>query len=913
MKKITLQLWIWLIALTASGQYLPNPSFEGPFPNPNNPPSGYVNCSGSPDTQPFCWDVPTPPSDGSSYLGIAWLPSWIERVWTQLETPLSPDTCYKFEIDLAYFHVINYYGNQQETFPMKIRIYASTYYCSEGTLLWESPYIDNFEWETFEFTLQPEAEINNMLFRSYYDQSMPAEIGYLLADNIRITPPPELDLGNDTTICLSDSMLVAVPASDFDEFLWSNGSTDTAIYVSEPGTYWVQAMFGECTVTDSVHVSVSPEFDLGNDTTLCIGDTLELSPGDFAQYLWFNGTTDSTLSLYQPGDYLVWVMITDSLGCSAIDSLHLSIINDSTTASLGNDTTICPGSYYSLYPGVYEGYIWNNGSTDSILIVNEAGLYWVTVFGDCGSGSDTISIETFPPIALDLGPDTTICEEVTLTLDAGPGFESYFWQDSTTNQTCTINGTGIYWVMVTDDKGCSAIDSIEVGYSPALSINLGADTTICMGDDFYLSPGNGFASYLWQDGSNEASILVNNPGTYWVYVTDPNGCSGGDTIVIGMKPSPNVSLGNDTTICVGQTLLLEPEGQYTSYLWQDNSTLPFYTVSTSGLYSVTVANNFNCTASAEIYVDVSAPQIDLGPDTIVCEGDELILDAGSGYLSYLWQDSTAFQTCLVDTSRLYKVIVSDMFGCSGADSVWIDWIPLPVADLGEDNNLCQGDTILLSSVKGPYEYFWNGELGWPWMEVSKPGWYHLEVSNQCGNATDEVLVEEYPNPYVDLGENKILTVGQVLELDAGSGYDTYLWQDGSTGQYYQLALGELDPGDPYYFVEVSLGPCIASDTVKVMLFELKIPRVITPNADQKNDLFMPDPETWQGIHSHHMEVYNRWGEKVWESDHFEDGWDGKRNGQLVADGTYYWILEVHYGDENMVQILKGSLTILGAD
>jgi len=62
-----------------------------------------------------------------------------------------------------------------------------------------------------------------------------------------------------------------------------------------------------------------------------------------------------------------------------------------------------------------------------------------------------------------------------------------------------------------------------------------------------------------------------------------------------------------------------------------------------------------------------------------------------------------------------------------------------------------------------------------------------------------------------------------------------------------------------------------------------------------------------------MMVFNRWGEKIWESNDFEAGWDGKRNGRYVSDGTYYWILDVYYGPENLKQTLKGSLTVLGTD
>ncbi len=76
-------------------------------------------------------------------------------------------------------------------------------------------------------------------------------------------------------------------------------------------------------------------------------------------------------------------------------------------------------------------------------------------------------------------------------------------------------------------------------------------------------------------------------------------------------------------------------------------------------------------------------------------------------------------------------------------------------------------------------------------------------------------------------------------------------------------------------------------------------------------MFKADPERWSGINQHTMIVFNRWGEKVWESNDFVTGWDGKQNGRNVAEGTYFWILEVAYGSENIKQVLKGSLTVLG--
>ena len=123
----------------------------------------------------------------------------------------------------------------------------------------------------------------------------------------------------------------------------------------------------------------------------------------------------------------------------------------------------------------------------------------------------------------------------------------------------------------------------------------------------------------------------------------------------------------------------------------------------------------------------------------------------------------------------------------------------------------------------------------------------------------------------------------------------------------------IDPDNPYYCVEVTEGICKSSDTIKIELFEVWVPNVITPNGDSKNELFEPDPEKWQGINRHKIIVFNRWGEQVWESEDFPSGWDGKQNGRYVAEGTYFWVLDVYYGSQDIKQSLKGSLTILGTE
>lgn len=159
----------------------------------------------------------------------------------------------------------------------------------------------------------------------------------------------------------------------------------------------------------------------------------------------------------------------------------------------------------------------------------------------------------------------------------------------------------------------------------------------------------------------------------------------------------------------------------------------------------------------------------------------------------------------------------------------------------------------------------------------------------------------------------ILNPDESILLEAGDGFQSYLWQDGSFESTYLVDAKDANQNDPYYFVETFDGYCKSSDTIKIEVLYIWVPEVITPNSDFYNDVFLPDLTTWNAINKHSIIVYNRWGEKVWESSNFPEGWDGKLNGNYVADGTYFWVLEVYYGPTNVKQVLQGSLTIVGSN
>lgn len=910
--------------LSCYSQYLANPSFEGTLLQLGPPPDWDMCIQGStPNVQPGKYNIYLSPSHGITYVGLLTREygTW-EDMYADLEIPFSKDSCYIFKIDLAFQEAII---SSTYVEPIILKIYGSDVTCQKDNLLWESPTIDNEDWETFEFMIHNEEfNITSLILETYFVGPYPYW-GYMLLDNIRISKEPYAELGNDTTlvICEWDS-LVLDPGPGFYEYLWQDGSIEQTLAVDTTGIYWVQVFNDEgCSWTDSILVTFEEyqemETFMIDSVYACSGQEIniwvDVSNGVSPYFYEWNGLPDTTYNAYFAADSTSFysVVVTDNCGMQITDSIKVIIFPDP-DIDLGNDTLICPDGNYNIHAGPgYSSYLWQDGSIDSVLNVTSPGVYWVEVTSSLGcSATDSIQIDLFPPIPLDLGADTTLCIGESVTFNAGGGFVDYMWQNNTSDSSYTAFNSGEFWVTVTDIYGCHATDTVLAEFLPTPETDLGIDTSMCAGDQLILDAGSGFQSYQWQNNDTSQYFLVTQTGLYWVIVN--NGCGEDtDSIFVEAYPKPEPDLGPDTTICNGNVLQLDAGNQYSSYLWQDNSSLFFFTVTSPGLYSVIVSSSDGCVGDDEVYIDVSSPQVDLGDDYQVCEGDTVILDAGSGFISYLWKDNSLGQTYTVSSAGTYGVSVVDEYECEAIDSVVCSYFPVPNPYLGPDQSICEGESALLQAPDGDYTYYWNGIEGGPSLEVKEPGLYSLSMVNPCDSVNDAIDVGVMPLPEVYIGENNILFPGQTIELNAGEGFDEYLWQDGSGDFYYIVTENNIDPMDPYFYVEVTQGSCKSSDTVMIELYQIWVPIVITPNGDGENDIFKADPESWSGVNKHTMMVFNRWGEKVWESTDFVSGWDGKLNGKYVAEGTYFWILDVYYGPDDIKQTLKGSLTVLGTN
>lgn len=208
---------------------------------------------------------------------------------------------------------------------------------------------------------------------------------------------------------------------------------------------------------------------------------------------------------------------------------------------------------------------------------------------------------------------------------------------------------------------------------------LGEDTTMCSNENRrkVIRLALPATSYVWQDGSVTDSMVITQPGKYYVNITY-NGCQYSDTFQMLVRPGPAFSLGKDTILCKGNTLSLNVASAGVSYSWQDGSTGSTYLINRKGLYYVAVSKN-NCTMSDSIdvtYEVVPAPW--LGPDKKLCPGQDLVLEPGVAGTTYKWQDGAGSLTYKVTEPGIYSVAVTNLCG-TGSDEIVVDKGPCPLA------------------------------------------------------------------------------------------------------------------------------------------------------------------------------------------------------------------------------------------
>jgi gliding motility-associated-like protein len=500
--------------------------------------------------------------------------------------------------------------------------------------------------------------------------------GCSISKNVTVNPiiPPTIYLPNHS-ICPNNNVTLD-PGSGFNSYTWSTGVNTQTITVSESGTYSVTVTdANSCTATASSIITVHPKVNLLTEDKIyiCIGEYATLSVLGYNNYEWSNGSTESYITTNVEGIY--WVKVFDG-NCFQSDTVEI-IAYPHVSVDLGEDNYFCEGDSIIVSAGSgFSSYLWNDNSIDEYIWVKTEGIVAVTVTDSNGcKADDEIHISKKDKPVIDLGEDGIYCTNNTITLSPTneTNDHTFLWNTGERSNTIDVENSGYYWVKVTNKDGCSSSDTIYVKLYPIPNVNLGEDVEYCEGDSVLIQLPNTYTSYLWSTGSTESSIYLSGSQKVSVTITDINGCSNSDTIIISERTIPHPYLGNDTTLCNGATYILSTKEIYYKYNWNTGSNQRHINISLPGTYSVTVSDDIGCSNSASINI-----RYDAGPKITNIKTDvaSIIVTATEGTPPYtysvggeIWQEDNVFKNYPPD---YYLVFVKDKNHCTTERIVYLE-------------------------------------------------------------------------------------------------------------------------------------------------------------------------------------------------------------------------------------------------
>jgi gliding motility-associated-like protein len=512
-------------------------------------------------------------------------------------------------------------------------------------------------------------------------------------------------------------------------------ANSTFVPVAGGGTLHSYYYLDDVSVEEGVNAGINV---FGPDVTLCEGDSVLIDlAGAGTSVVWDNGSVDPARIISGPGSYSVILTngcgtFSDTLVVDEVPSIHVD---------LGSDTVMCVGGIALLdatTPGA-TAYQWQNGSSATTLAASVSGAYWVQITSACGLDLDTVLVTVLSQPVVQLGQDITLCEGDSVQVDLTGPNTSVLWQDGSTALVRTITGSGLYWVTSTNGCGTSS-DTLVVDEVPDVHVDLGSDTVICIGGVVVLDGTTlGATAYQWQNGSSATTLAASVSGAYWVQITSACGPDR-DTVLVTVLSPPIVELGQDITLCEGDSVEVDLTGPNTSVLWQDGSTALVRTITGPGLYWVTTTNGCGTSSDTLVVDEVPNVHVDLGSDTVICAGGVVVLDATTlGAAAYQWQNGSSVTTLTVSVPGTYWVQITSACG-PDRDTVLVTLGTFPIVELGADTIICAGSSILLNAWADGASYQWQDNSTGPTFNATGQGTYWVEVRDPC-LTVDTIRVE----------------------------------------------------------------------------------------------------------------------------------------------------------------------------
>ncbi len=732
---------------------------------------------------------------------------------------------------------------------------------------------------------------------------------YTLASNcsvgvstLEVEIMPDIDLGNDTTIC-AGSTITLDAGPGFDDYLWSNNATTQTITVSTAGTYSVDVSSSlgnvisdpgfessNAITTDYVPGSGGTWGQLSNPGTYAITTSPSLVHNNFSSFP-DHGTTG-------PGNMLVVngsSIPNTSVWCQTVSvTPNADYTFSAWVASAVNGTNV--GILQFFVNGVAIGSVFSPPTV--------AGL-WAQYQDTWNSGANT---------------SITIC---------------------IVNQNISGGGNDFCLDDLSFSPSCTKTDDIVIGVETPVQTITVVDPT-CAGDsDGQILVDNNLAleysfdgGGLWQVDSFSLNL---GAGTYNVCSVTAMGCQLCDAVTI-VDPAPVViTVSNDTTICengTAQLLASASGGTNFDFHWGHTADLngsQSVTPAATTTYTVYVENQNGCQSPSES-IDVSLLGSLSGTISIfdtICPGfsSDLVATAAGGLgapYTFTWSTGTTNTAAVSDQIAVspnsttdYIITITD--GCESTPLVLntnVNVAPLPVPSLNVLNpNQCEPAVFeIVNATPNTLGSYWlvdgnqqfvnqNTIVTWDFYAGNYDVQLIITSTNGCIDSTtftDLLHVDPVPEANFGYSPNPVLMFNtQVNFTNLSSNGSTYQWtfEDGAPSTSIDENPSVMFPDGlegEYDVTLITTSDLGCSDTITLPLVVLPevlmyAPNAFTPEGDEHN-------QNWRihivGIDAYDFElqVYNRWGEVVWESRDPEAGWDGTFQGRMCQTGIYTWVV-----------------------
>jgi gliding motility-associated-like protein len=587
------------------------------------------------------------------------------------------------------------------------------------------------------------------------------------------------------------------------------------------------------------------------------------------------------------------------------DASYVQVFCDLPKVLLPNDISVCAENFVPINVKSVttnaNSFLWNTGATTSYITISTPGKYILKETSQYCTAYDTINIAYTPKPIINLGNDTTVCNNY-IKLKTSPSGGDYLWSTGSTNSEIYVVNTGKYWVKL-GSSICYSFDTINVEIIRINAFSLGPDTTVCAGTEVELIINNNpLASFKWSTGETSSAIYANTTGTYWAEAYKGL-CRVKDSIKITIEQPPVINIGNDTSLCFNQPFTINASAA-PNYLWNNGSVLNAITVSKEGMYWVEVIGN-KCVARDSISImQKEIPVVNIGDNKSICKEVEFTLDAENVGSAYSWNTNKTAQKVVVKAPGEFSVTVTNLEGCYATDRIILDTFISPTVSLGNDSFVCEG--IMYKLDAGEFaSYLWQNGSTKRTFELQTAGSYFVIVKDEhlC-SAIDSIKMLYYQKPDVTLLQHLRICEPDTI-ITAISSTNNYLWNDGSSS-----ASNRITGYGKFTVIVTDTHFCTNTADLEVVSTcngAIYVPNVFTPsNRDGTNDAFFP---VLRNVTQMHMFIYNRWGELVFETEDAKKGWNGTfRNEPVQAD---VYVYRINYtGLSGAKGSLAGNVTVL---